>query len=458
MSNVFMLDTYEKPLDPVHPGHARLLLKQGKASVWRRFPFTLILKDEVKEPVVQPLRLKLDPGSRTTGIAIVNDASGEVVFAAELTHRGHKVKERLDSRRAVRRNRRARKTRYRKARWQNRRRRQGWLAPSFESRLANVLTWVHRLSRYCPISAISMELVRFDMQMMDNAEISGVKYQQGTLQGYEVREYLLEKWNRQCAYCGKKEVPLEVEHIVPRAKGGTDRVSNLTLACEPCNKAKGTQDITMFLKKKPDVLRHIQALQKGTLKDATAVNSTRWALFERVKATGLPIECGSGGLTKYNRTMRGLEKTHWLDAANVGKSTPDILNGRGIVPLFISATGHGSRQMCRMNKYGFPRTKPKHAKKVQGFQTGDMIKAVVPDGAKKGSYVGKVAIRATGSFNVTTATQTIEGINARHCRIIHRGDGYSYGFGEGASHPSPKKGGPLSSLASRHRVSRGRVL
>ncbi|GCF09562.1 hypothetical protein KDI_31260 [Dictyobacter arantiisoli] len=280
MSKVFIVDTSGNPLDPVHPGYARRLLKQGRAAIWKRFPFTIILKIEIAQPVVQPLRIKLDPGSRTTGIAIVNDATGEVVFAAELAHRGHQIKERLDSRRAVRRSRRARKTRYRQPRWSNRKnKKKGWLPPSLESRISNVLTWVHRFSRYCPITAISMELVRFDMQLMENAEISGVGYQQGTVAGYEIREHLLEKWNRQCAYCEKEGVPLQLEHIHPRAKGGSNRISNLCLACEKCNRAKGTQDIAVFLKKKPDVLKRIQAQVKHPLKDAAAVNTTRWLRF-----------------------------------------------------------------------------------------------------------------------------------------------------------------------------------
>jgi RRXRR protein len=159
MSKVFLVDSYHKPLDPVHPGWARLLLKQGKASVYRRFPFTIILKVVVEKPQVEPLRLKIDPGSQTTGIAVVNDASGEVVFAANLEHRGKEIKKRIDGRRAVRRNRRARLTRYRKPRFQNRRRKNGWLPPSLESRIANILTWVNRLCRYCPLTSINMILV-----------------------------------------------------------------------------------------------------------------------------------------------------------------------------------------------------------------------------------------------------------------------------------------------------------
>ncbi|GLV59305.1 hypothetical protein KDH_61320 [Dictyobacter sp. S3.2.2.5] len=147
------------------------------------------------------------------------------------------------------------------------------------SRIANVLTWVTRLSRLCAITTISMELVRFDTQLLENPEIGGVAYQQGTLMGFEVREYLLEKWGRKCAYCGATDCPLQVEHIHPRATGGTDRISNLTLACDRCNRAKGTQDIRIFLKKKPFVLETILAQARQPLKDAAAVNATRWLRF-----------------------------------------------------------------------------------------------------------------------------------------------------------------------------------
>jgi 5-methylcytosine-specific restriction endonuclease McrA len=433
MSYVFVVDTNRKPLNPVHPGEARYLLKAGKAAVLKRYPFTLILKYAVDTQEIQPLRVKIDPGSRTTGIAVVNDATGKVVFAAELSHRGQAIRDALLSRRGVRRGRRARHTRYRKPRFQNRTRPQGWLAPSLMSRVSNVLTWVKRLQRVCPIAAISQELVRFDLQQMENPEIAGVAYQQGTLAGYEVREYALEKWGRKCAYCSKENVPLQIEHIVPRTKGGSDRVSNLTLACETCNLAKGTQAIEVFLKKKPEVLKRILAQAKAPLKDAAAVNATRWQLFACLQALGLPVECGSGGLTKYNRVTRDLAKAHWRDAACVGKSTPVVLDTRSVAPVFIKATGRGSRQMCRMDKYGFPRTGPKQARvglnaARTGFQTGDIVRAVVTSGVKIGTYVGKVAVRATGSFNITTLERTVQGISHRFCTVLHHCDGYSYSF------------------------------
>jgi Restriction endonuclease len=267
--------------------------------------------------------------------------------------------------------------------------------------------------------------VRFDLQQLENPEISGVEYQQGELLGYEVREYLLNKWDRKCAYCGIENVPLQVEHIHPKAKGGTNRISNLCLACEKCNTKKGSQDIEKFLAKKPDILKHILSQAKRPLKDAAAVNSTRWALFNRLKETGLPVSTGSGGLTKFNRTRLNLSKTHWLDAACVGSvESLEILTSK---PLLIKATGHGTRQMCRTDKYGFPSCYVPRFKFVKGFQTGDIVKAVVTSGKKIGTYLGRVAVRTSGSFNIS-APELVSGISFKYCKIVHHKDGYSYAF------------------------------
>lgn len=425
MSSVFVVDQQRKPLDPVHPGRARFLLTAGLAAVLRRYPFTIIMKDPKPETQPQPLRVKLDPGSKTTGIAVVNDVTSQVVWAAEVAHRGQQIKEGMDRRRAYRRSRRSRHTRYRPRRFANRRRRDGWLPPSLESRITNVLTWVARIRRWCPIGAISLELVKFDMQFMQNPEISGVEYQQGELAGYELREYLLEKFHRQCAYCGKTNTPLEVEHIIPKSRGGSDRLSNLTLACHDCNQAKGNRTAEEF--GYPEVSQQARA----PLKDATAVNATRWVLYQRLALAGLPIEVGSGGRTKWNRRKQGLPKAHWLDAACVGASTPDSLTIQGSTPLLITAMGRHSRQMCRTNAYGFPDKGPKATSVVGGFRTGDIVRATVPATRKKaGVHVGRIAIRATGSCNIKTARGTIQGIHYRYCQPLHRADGYTYTKGE----------------------------
>ncbi|MEC4815395.1 MAG: RNA-guided endonuclease IscB [Scytonema sp. PMC 1069.18] len=426
MSKVLVINTDKRQLDPIHPAQARQLLRNGKAAIFRKFPFTIILKESRPNTPTQPLRIKIDPGAKTTGIAVVNDSTGEVVFAAELQHRGFAIRESLTSRRQLRRGRRNRKTRYRQPRLNNRKRPEGWLPPSLISRVHNIETWVNRLRRFAPITAISQELVRFDTQLMQNPDIQGKEYQQGTLAGYETREYLLEKLGRKCAYCDKQDVLLQIEHIHPRAKGGSNRISNLTLSCEKCNIKKGTKDIKEFLKKDPTRLKKIKAQAKKPLADTAAVNSTRLKLFEVLKATGLPVETGSGGLTKFHRTQQELEKTHWIDAACVGKSTPEKLTIKEVKPLLITAFGHGSRQSCRTDKYGFPNRYVPREKIHFGFQTGDIVKAIVKTGKKVGEYVGKVAIRSSGSFNISTKNGLVQGISHRFCKRIHAKDGYSY--------------------------------
>jgi 5-methylcytosine-specific restriction endonuclease McrA len=435
---VFVLSSDGQPLDPCHPARARHLLRRGRAHVVRRFPMTIQLLDRrADQSTTHPLRLKIDPGSRTTGLALVTEESATVVWAAELTHRSTAIRDALLARRAFRRTRRQRHTRYRPARFNNRRRPKGWLAPSLRSRVNHTLTWYWRLAERAPIRAISVELVRFDTQAMVNPEITGVAYQQGELLGYEVREYLLEKWGRTCAYCRATGLPLQVEHIVPRARGGSDRVSNLTLACGPCNQRKGARTAAEF------GFAQVQAQAQRPLRDAAAVNSTRWALYQTLQATGLPVEAGTGGRTKYNRTRLGWPKTHWQDAACVGASTPDRLRMTTPTVVQITATGRGLHSRTKLDRYGFPRLRLPRQKRFFGFQTGDMVEAIVRSGTKRGRYVGRVAVRAKGSFNVTTATGTVQGLHYRFFRLLQRADGYRYAAVRRQHPASTAEGWPL---------------
>ena len=437
MSRVLVVDTQRCPMHPCTPARARLLLKQGKAAVWRRYPLTLILKAAHVDTEGTPLRLKIDPGSKTTGLAVVNDSSGEVIWAAELTHRGEAVRAALAKRRAVRRSRRSRHTRYRKPRFANRRKPKGWLPPSLVSRRENVLTWVSRLRKWCPIVDLSVELVKFDTALMQDHTLQGETYQWGTLAGFELREYVLLKWGHTCAYCAATNVPLELDHVSPRSCGGSDRESNRVPACHNCNQRKGSQSLEAFLQTKPAVLQRIQAHLKIPLAATAAVNTLRWALYERLQATGLPVEVGSGGRTKWNRVSRGLAKTHWLDAASVGASTPAGLHADRVIPWLISATGRQRRQMCLVDAHGFPRARAKASSRVRGVRTGDMVRAVVPKGKRVGAYVGRVAVRASGSFNIMTNVGTIQGISAKYVTTIHRNDGYRYIQKGGRFLPTP---------------------
>ena len=438
---VFVLDTEGQALMPCTEKRARLLLARGGARVHRLVPMVIRLVDrQVASCALQPLRLKLDLGSKTTGLVLVRDAetidqqSGKVQTAAvvlnlmELVHRGKQISEALTARRQMRCRRRS-NLRYRAPRFLNRgNQKSGWLAHSLQHRVDTCMAWVQRIQRWAPVSAISSELVRFDMQALKNPEISGVEYQQGTLFGYELREYLLEKWGRQCAYCDAKDVPLQIEHIQPKAQGGSNRAANLTLVCACCNQKKAARSIEDFLAKDQKRLAKILADAKTPLRDAAAVNATRWALANALQATSRPVELASGGQTKFNRATLGIPKTHALDAACVGKI--QALENWQCPTLTLKATGRGSYQRTRLDKFGFPRGYLLRTKRVHGFGTGDLVRAEVPSGLKTGTHTGQVAIRASGSFNIQSyqdgKSVVVQGISHKHCRVIQRFDGYGY--------------------------------
>jgi hypothetical protein len=428
MLRVFVLDRDKQPLMPCTPGKARKLLKLGLAAVYRRVPFTIILRER-KGGDIQPVEFKVDPGSKTTGLALVGDfpKQGRVVlWGANLKHRGQAIKDKLESRRLLRRGRRNRKTRYRAPRFDHRTRARGWLPPSLQSRVDNIISWLKKLLFRVPVSECHIETVRFDTHELQNPEISGVEYQQGTLFGYEVREYLLKRWGRKCAYCSKEGVPLQIEHIHSRRNGGSDRVGNLILACRPCNEKKGSRDIREFLAKKPDVLKRILAQAKVPLKDAAAVNATRYATGNAVRSLGLPTRFWSGGRTKFNRTAQGYAKDHWLDAVCVGESGAKVFVPPTTKPLAIAATGRGTRQTVRTDAYGFPRNGAGRVKRVFGFQTGDLVHLIQPKGKYAGEHVGRLAgIRADGRLDIQAAIGKVTA-NWRNFRLLQRGDGYAY--------------------------------
>ena len=394
MSKVAVLDTNKNVLEPCHPAVARRLLKRGEAAVWKRYPFTIILQKAVPadEIVTQAYTLSVDPGSKVTGLAITTE-DAEIVYAAELHHRGAQVKKALSDRAGFRRGRRTRNLRYRPARWANRARKvpvltdagwtyqraakeegndasktqntfnrvswsqfrdkryrwerlpptktnrrqkqrwkrvrvehqkradNGWVAPSLMSRVFNLETWTRRLCAVYPITRLAIETVKFDLQLMEDPDIHGIQYQQGTLHGREIREYLLELTKRKCAYCGKNKVRLEVEHILPKARGGSSRPDNLTMACRPCNEKKGNLvGEALAAKCGEDFAKKVEAAKRKSTKrltDATAVNTIRWKIYETLEATGLDVRPGTGGKTAYHRNLAGLPKTHYYDAASV---------------------------------------------------------------------------------------------------------------------------------------------
>lgn len=423
---VFVLDKHKQPLMPCSEKRARLLLERKKAVIHKMMPFTIRLKERVGGDV-QPVRVKLDPGSKTTGIAVVREeeeGKQAVLFLAELQHRGNLIRDVLKQRAMFRRRRRSQNLRYRAPRFLNRTKPKGWLAPSLRHRVNSTMNWMRRLQQFLPVVAFSQELVKFDTQAMEKPDIGEMEYQRGTLAGYELREYILERDGHKCLYCGKDSVPLNLDHVEPRSKGGSDRPSNLVLACIPCNQKKGSLSISEFLNDESIILAKIQKQLKKPLRDAAAVNTTRWALYRLLASFGLAVELASGGKTKWNRHRLNVPKSHALDAACVG--FVDQLSGMCCPMLSIRAMGRGSYQRTRLDSSGFPRGYLMREKTAFGFQTGDLVRAVVPKGKNKGTYLGRVAIRKRGSFNIQTSSGLISDVRWKYCRLLQRNDGYSY--------------------------------
>ena len=437
--SVFVLDRKHRPLMPCRPARARRLLKSGRARVVRLFPFTIRLTDRlIEDSKLQPVLVKIDPGSRQTGVALVRadeKAHHHALFFVNLVHRGESIRDALTARRNCRRRRRG-NLRHRAPRFLNRTKPQGWLPPSLRHRVDTATAWVAKLVKLAPVTGIVEELVKFDAQKLQNPEISGTEYQQGTLFEYEVREYLLEKFGRKCVYCGAENVPLNIDHVVPKARGGSNRISNLVLSCVNCNQKKDSQPVDVFLKNRPEVLDRIKRRLKTSLAHAATVNATRWSLFSALKAFGLPVETGSGALTKFNRHTFGVPKEHWLDALCAGRvNGVHYPEGMGI--LQVRCTGRGNYQRTRVDKYGFPRGYLTRQKRVHGFATGDMVEVVVPSGKKAGTYRGRVAVHKSGYFNIQTPEGVIQGIGWRHCRLLSFNDGYGYAWLRPAPHSSP---------------------
>ena len=313
-----VLDQQGKPLMPTtRLGKVYRLLKTQKAHIVSYEPFTIQLDYEPDTHVIQPMTLGVDSGAIHSGYSVANEH--REYYSAEVVARND-ISNRLSDRRMYRQNRRSRKTRYRKPRFKNRKnKKKGWLAPSLEQKVAVQVNEINHLHRYFPIETIIVETAEFDIQKIKNPDISGIEYQQGTLQGYNIRNYLLEKHKRKCFYCRKIVSDFEVEHMIPKARGGSNRIDNLTLSCHDCNEKKGTLTAEEFIQqtlsaKKAAVKLKQLPKEKRLFKYMAHMNATRWTLYNTIKEKYPNVKMTYGYITKYNRIQAGLPKAHHVDA------------------------------------------------------------------------------------------------------------------------------------------------
>lgn len=313
---VYVLNQNGQPLMPTkNYAKVRVLLKQGKAKVVNKCPFTIQLLYSSTN-YTQKVTLGVDSGSKHIGVsATIKD---KVLFEADVELRNDIV-DLLSTRRELRRSRRNRKTRYRKPRFNNRRRKDGWLAPSVKQKIDSHLTMVSKVCKILPISNIVVEVVSFDIQKIKNPTISGTDYQQGEqLDFWNVREYVLFRDGHICQCCkGKsKDKILNVHHIESR-KTGSDAPNNLITLCETCHKGyhKGTVKLP-------------KTIHRGmSFRDATFMGVMRWAFYNKLKKTYPNVSLTYGYITKNTRIENGLPKDHYIDARCIGGNPNAVSNG-----------------------------------------------------------------------------------------------------------------------------------
>ena len=401
---VFVLSPERKPLMPTTPRRARLWLKAKRACVVSRDPFTIQLRFETTT-YTQPATVGVDTGSHTVGIAAI--ANREVVFQAEMRLRTD-ISGKLMQRRQYRRTRRSRKTRYRAARWANRRRPSGWLPPSLRARTEATVKVVRFLARALSIGQINVEVGSFDTQKMQNPEVSGVSYQQGQLAGYLLREYLLAKWQRQCAYCHTSGVPLQVEHLMPKSRGGSDRASNLVLACDACNKRKGNQTAEEF------GYPEIQAQARVPLTAAAHVSSIKTAVVQALAQQfgAERIVVTYGYETKYQRIqVLNLPKSHANDAIAIACKIGEIVKpGSSIYQ--IRCIGRGNYQVFNGKRSEHKIWAPK---KLHGWKLYELVEAKGQIG-----YIGGRRVKGAFVVKDVVSGKTLIEVTPRKLRRLSR--------------------------------------
>ena len=436
-NRVPVIDADRQPLAPCTPRRARILVKQGKAQGRHRNGiYHLVLKRTVPEHLIQAASITVNPGSATTGIAVVRDGqeqSRTVLLGIELHHRGKTIKSNM-TKRAQHRNARRGRLRHRKPKFSNRRRKPGWLPPSILSRLTNTLTWINRISKLIAIKDIHVETQQFDTQRLANPAIHGREYQQGALYQTTLRAFVIHREDHRCIYCNRKPGRFTLDHVIPRSANGPTIPGNIVAACKRCNKAKGNRPVEEYLSRRPQVLARVQTHLKRPMAAAAHLNTIIPKLLDELRRNNWEVAEHDAAQTAANRRLLDIPKSHFTDAAVLGQLT-SITNALGRI-LSIRAAGRGQRQRAIVDKYGTPRGKPYRdycrltpqeqaqtptpghkgqAKRVQGISTNDLVEIQHRTGPHRGTAgIYRDRVRLLGAKPGLTAKLANTKLIARH--------------------------------------------
>lgn len=356
---VYVLNCHGKPLMPCQPRKARLLLKEGRAKIVMMVPFTLQLLHG-SSGYKQEVSLGVDAGTQHIGVSATTENA--VLFEAEVKPRTD-IQELLAIRSQFRRARRQRKTRYRKARFLNRKKPEGWLAPSVQHKVEVHLKTITMVHKILPVSKTAIEVAQFDLQKINNPEIEGREYQEGPQLGFwNVREYVFFRDAHQCQWCKgtSKDPILNVHHIESRKTGG-DSPDNLITLCETCH------DLIHRTHQEHKLQRRSQSVR-----DATQMSIIRWHIYEQAQTIFPNVHLTYGYITKHARISHNLEKSHLMDARCI--SGRPLASSEGTCYL-IKHVRRNNRQLHKATiRKGGKRQRNTAPKYVYGFRLFDCVK------------------------------------------------------------------------------------
>jgi len=415
---VYVKNLRGEALMPTTPQKARKLIKENKAKIINYEPFTIQLLYATGE-AKQPTNIGIDLGAKHIGIAIQSE--NKVISKGEIELRDD-VKSLLETRKTYRRSRRNRKTRYRKPRFDNRKRQDNWLPPSIQSRINNTFMWIDRFVELVPNPTLNIEVGKFDVQKMMNPDIKGKEYQDGSSCGYyNTRYYVFARDNYTCQVCKKKGKILQTHHIIYKSKGGTDRANNLITVCTDCHNHKNHQEGEIFYK------WMINKKKTPSYKEAPFMNIIRKRVFKKYPDANITY----GNITTPKRKKLGLEKTHYNDALVISGIEEGFIDNVEIFRIkqfrkkkrsLHEATARKGRKEPNTTQ----KRNEKNTKESKGFYLNDKVKVFDKIGFISGFCNGGCYVKDINDNYITIPGKTYKQVGFNHLEFINHNNNWQF--------------------------------
>ena len=416
---VFVMNQHGEALMPCKPQIARKLLKEKKAKIVSYKPFTIQLLYG-SSGYKQEVNVGVDLGAKHTGIAITS--KDKVLIKGEVELR-QDVKSLLETRRTYRRSRRNRKTRYRKARFDNRKRQENWLPPSIQSRIDNTFRWIDCFSSLVPNPNLTIEVGKFDVQKMMNPDIQGKEYQEGNLFSYhDVRYFVLARDQYTCQVCKKKGGILNTHHIVYRSHDGSDRADNLITVCTECHTHENHQKGNILWK------WMIEGKNLPRYKEGAFMNVFRRRVFTKYPEAVITY----GSVTTPRRKELKLEKTHYNDAIAI--SGIEVIQRDEVTVFKLKQFRKKKRSLHEATARKGRKTKNteskrniKNVKQLKGFYLNDRVQVYGQIGYITGFTGTSMAyVKDIHGNYITNPQKSYKQVNLKDCEFLHHNNNWQY--------------------------------